>query len=499
MKKAILYCRVSSSEQKREGTSLSLQEERLTGFCQRREIEIAGIFLEDHSAKTFSRRPQWRRIEELVRADKSIDGILVTRWDRFSRYDTEALVKVDYYKEKGVEINAIEQWHDFKVPEARIGLLISLGIAHSSNVIHSQRVKDGMRHAAKEGRHVYHAPLGYTKIRTTSRKSHLAPDGNAEVVQYIFRELATGKYQPDEMRKMVRRERGLKMTKNGFRKLLTNKLYIGLVRVKATEDEPEKTIEGVHEPLVPRETFYQVQSLLAGRKRGTYVTKTGDHFPLKPHLLCPVCQRNITASSSKGNGGRYGYYHCQSSHYRVRAPQAEADFEHYLRTVKPGHDMVDAFKAFLNEKVVERRTAVVESGSQIEKKMSKLNAELARMGQLLIDGVLPRDQYRLLYDEKSNELEKLRAQLIRGSDVGLENWQVVDKGMELLVNLDQLYQKADPANKCLLVGSIFPEKLFYEDGKYRTHGNNEIISIFRGNFQVVDTGGFEPPTPTMST
>ncbi len=71
--------------------------------------------------------------------------------------------------------------------------------------------------------------------------------------------------------------------------------------------------------------------------------------------------------------------------------------------------------------------------------------------------------------------------------------------MELLVSLDQLYQKADPANKCLLVGSIFPEKLFYEAGKFRTNENNEFMSIFEGNFERVDTGGFEPPTPTMST
>ena len=52
-KNVIIYCRVSSDEQKK-GSSLEVQEERLVRECQRRKYNIIDIqHWEDESGKTF--------------------------------------------------------------------------------------------------------------------------------------------------------------------------------------------------------------------------------------------------------------------------------------------------------------------------------------------------------------------------------------------------------------------------------------------------------------
>jgi len=50
-------------------------------------------------------------------------------------------------------------------------------------------------------------------------------------------------------------------------------------------------------------------------------------------------------------------------------------------------------------------------------------------------------------------------------------------GFNLLENLDKYYTEADLEVKEKLVSSIFPERLIYENGKYRTNGTDNIISL----------------------
>ena len=90
-KKAILYRRVSTTEQKKTGNSLSSQKDKLRVFCFNKEIKIIKEFEEDYSAKDFN-RPEWKKLYDFAKKNKSeIDFLLVYDWDRFSRNVYEAL------------------------------------------------------------------------------------------------------------------------------------------------------------------------------------------------------------------------------------------------------------------------------------------------------------------------------------------------------------------------------------------------------------------------
>src|SRR5690606_41348928 len=85
MKRAYLYIRVSTDEQKRKGYSLPEQEDRLLKYCEYNNIKVKGIYREDFSAKTFN-RPKWKKLMTVIKNKSSKEDrhILFINCERFS-------------------------------------------------------------------------------------------------------------------------------------------------------------------------------------------------------------------------------------------------------------------------------------------------------------------------------------------------------------------------------------------------------------------------------
>lgn len=56
-------------------------------------------------------------------------------------------------------------------------------------------------------------------------------------------------------------------TRNIFFEMLRNRFYIGDIFVPAYMDEVAHYVQGEHEALIDKETFYKVQDVLDGKKR----------------------------------------------------------------------------------------------------------------------------------------------------------------------------------------------------------------------------------------
>ncbi|MFY9310223.1 MAG: recombinase family protein, partial [Bacteroidia bacterium] len=49
--------------------------------------------------------------------------------------------------------------------------------------------------------------------------------------------------------------------------------------------------------------------------------------------------------------------------------------------------------------------------------------------------------------------------------------------LKLLKNLDTIYNNADTEGKQDIIGSIFPEKIIYKEGRYRTPKLNNVVKL----------------------
>ncbi|MBL7682918.1 MAG: recombinase family protein [Flavipsychrobacter sp.] len=122
MRKAILYIRVSTDEQAEKGYSLKHQEERLRTYCDQQNIIIAGIYKDDHSAKSFE-RPEFQKLLSNLKKNKGFANLLLfTKWDRFSRNAPDAYAMLNQLNKLSIEAQAIEQPLDLSVPENKIML-----------------------------------------------------------------------------------------------------------------------------------------------------------------------------------------------------------------------------------------------------------------------------------------------------------------------------------------------------------------------------------------
>ena len=69
MKTTAIYCRVSTEDQEREGTSLQTQLEACRNYCQDKGYEVAYPLSEAHSGLTLE-RPKLNELRELVRNEQ---------------------------------------------------------------------------------------------------------------------------------------------------------------------------------------------------------------------------------------------------------------------------------------------------------------------------------------------------------------------------------------------------------------------------------------------
>ncbi len=262
MKRAAIMCRVSSDEQAK-GYSLDIQYEQLVNYCNRNNIEIVKEYREDHSAKNFNRPEYQKFLNHLKKNKNSIDLLLVTSWDRFSRNLTDSLIMMRTLEKYGVEVQAIEQPIDMRIPENKAMLAIFLAIPEIDNDRRSIKIRGGIRAALKSGRWSRMAPLGYKNSRDDRNRPIVVLGQNANLIQNAFKEFSEGKLQSDIIKDL--RKKGVIVSRSNFSKLLRNPFYMGKIIVPKYENEPTEIIEGIHDAIISDNLYYKVQEVLSGK------------------------------------------------------------------------------------------------------------------------------------------------------------------------------------------------------------------------------------------
>ena len=192
-------------------------------------------------------------------------------------------------------------------------------------------------------------------------------------------------------------EFGLKLQKQQFYNMLRNNVYRGKVVVPEYKKESVELIEGYHESIVSNELFQQVQAVLDGkRKIGAKLPSTiNDDFPIKANLLCPVCGKQITGSKSKGNGGYYEYYHCNSKcGVRHNKKAVHESIEKLLDEVSLNGGIQELYGYVLTD-------VIDKSQKNVQNRVEDLQMELSKTRQMIIEA-----EDRLMSKEIDHDLFK---------------------------------------------------------------------------------------------
>lgn len=478
MKTAVLYTRVSTDEQA-VGYSLGTQQEKLIEHCRLHGIEVLQIYVEDYSAKNF-KRPEFSKFLQYAKANhRNIDYLLFMSWDRFSRNLPDAYEMLARLKKWDIEAQAIMQPLDLTIPQNKVMLAIYLILPEVDNDIHSQRITSGVRGARKAGRWTSLAPVGYKNQRDEADKPIIVFNEHAPDIEWSFREAAKG-LRPLNNIVSDLSSRGIKISRSNFSRLLRSPVYMGKIFLKATNDEPEQLVDGLHEGIISEELFYEVQLMLARKNKNTKTKisfRDRDEIPLRGLLLCAKCGKHITGSASRSqNGDRHYYYHCMNcKQERFKAEKANAEMDKLLGILQIPQEIKMLFSEIVD---IQKKGNSQQKGQQLATLSRDLNKQQARREQLqnvFLDGRLSPEDYAELKEKIDNQIAMVSNQMAEK-----KKRNITREPDQLITDLAKWYRERNVQGKKQLLALIFPAKVIYRNDTLQVNsvspGINAILS-----------------------
>src|SRR5712675_1161963 len=231
-KQAVIYARVSSKEQEKEGFSIPAQLKLLKEYAASNGFVIAQEYVDVETAKQTG-RAAFGEMVAYLKAHSSIRVMLIEKTDRLYR-NLKDWVTVD---ELEVEIHFVKE-----------GVVLSRGSRSSEKFMHgikvlmaknyidnlSEEARKGMLAKAEQGIWPTVAPLGYRNVAGADGKKISEPDPESEsIISRLFEWYATGTLSLKEAAQkakaagLVYRKSGAPVPVSTVHTMLRNRLYMG--------------------------------------------------------------------------------------------------------------------------------------------------------------------------------------------------------------------------------------------------------------------------------
>ena len=363
-----LYCRLSRDDGNKESDSNSIENQKimLSRYAQEKGFENTRFYVDDGFTGTNFNRPDFKRMMEDVEAGY-ISTIIVKDMSRFGRnYVEVGLYTESYFPENNIRFIAITDLVDSADGENEI-----IPFKNVMNEMYardiSKKVRSAKRIRGNMGEPLAQPPYGYVKDAINPKKWVIEHEA-AEVVRDIFRMCLEGKGNETIARLLQEnkvlvpmaywRSKGLnrggkksqedpyKWCKTTIAKILSQQEYCGDVinfrtfsksfknktRIPNSE-ENWKVFKNVHEPIIDRETFELVQTMIKKTKRRSPKKQNAEKHLFSGLLRCADCGHNMRYHTntinkdihyfSCGNYTKDTRGDCQTRHY-IRADAIEA-------------------------------------------------------------------------------------------------------------------------------------------------------------------------------
>ena len=147
--RAVLYVRVSTEDQAKEGFSLSAQEERLRAYCLAKGWDIVNVYIDDGYSGRKDDRPAYQK---MMNSMDIWDILVVMKMDRIHRNSKNFTLMMETLKESGKEFTSMQESFDTTTAMGRFVMDIIQRIAQLESEQIGERVYIGMLQKAKEGR-----------------------------------------------------------------------------------------------------------------------------------------------------------------------------------------------------------------------------------------------------------------------------------------------------------------------------------------------------------
>lgn len=496
--KCVIYCRVSTNNQVREGHGLESQEALCRKWAHDKAVQVDEVFIDaGKSGKSIENRDELERMVKFLGQAKQPYIVLIFDLQRLSREMTDFGIIRRQIEDNGHILATPEGILD-KSPEEHLITSIQVANGQYFREKNAERVKNFMKARALEGYWQFQQPWGLKFVGRTKQKDLVADEPAASIIRQAITDYAMGKLESvaDVRRFINEQRRGLNLrdyTMTQVTDMLKNRMYTACFSFEKW-GIPTQTWSHI-EPLVDMETFQRAQDRLNGRKRfhKSKYNKDNDAFPLKGYVVCEHCGRPLTGSFSTGRGGRrYGYYQCQRSGCPGRKQMyigintMHEDIEQLLSQLGASKSDVALIRAITlnayNERIADKERNFQDKVKRIE----AIDAEIDKLFQSYTCATSStiRSLCEQNIDRLTTEKETLKTELATKPETHVSFEQAFNAVLKVAGSPLEVWQRGNLSMKHVVLNICFTGKLRYSKaGKFRTP---EVAPIFRW---LRDSGG----------
>ena len=454
-----VYCRLSKDDgENKVSESIENQMKLIREYVTKSEdLEIADIYIDDgYSGLYFANRPESQRMMEDIYKGK-IQGVITKDISRLGREHIETSNYIErVFPSLGVRyiaiLDGVDSVHHSNEELAQFKTLFN--DMYSRDI--SKKIRGALTAQKKRGQFMSgFAPYGY--VKDPADKHHFLVDEEAaKVVRRIFYMSLEG-YSRDGIAKKLNQEgiltpseykrkvQGLKYA-NALEKagakgwayptinvILRNRVYTGaMVQHKSEKisykvekyqyipEEQQYIVEGMHEAIISKDTFEQVQELMKKRTRTPgFNSEVRKVNPYAGIIVCGDCGYNFQRVTCR-DGYECGTYHKKGntvcySHFikkEVLDSIVKNEIQRQAELALKESDKDEILKVADRKKEVQRRCA--EADQQIErlqKELAAVQKYKKKTYENYVDGVLDKEEYLSYKAEYEKQDKDIRAKI----------------------------------------------------------------------------------------
>jgi site-specific DNA recombinase len=430
-----LYLRVSSEEQKTK-ESIETQDDFLEDYCKLYGHEVVSVYKDEAISGTvpMRERPEGARLLADAKTG-AFDVLLVYKLDRVGRSLLVVVDAHDRLQEAGVALRSATEPIDTSTPVGRLIFQMLASFAEFERATITERSRDGLHRAFKEGKHFGRIPYGYD-ISSEDGKGFVVVEDEACVVREIIANVAAGATLYSEAKRLndeskpspgykyrgKRRKHGVSWCHTTVRGIVTQRAYSGTHVVNAHKGLMERPVPAIVEPELQQKALARLQEnkqYSGGKPHRKYL--------LRGLVWCSACGTAYIGGVSQPSGKEKRYYK-----YRCRK-RGTAAYDRRVRNLScPSvgaewlEDLVwQDVRSFLRDpgevlKRVRVQLAEDREGEDLEERRASLlrrlrakQAEKSRYVKLYARGDLDEEELEVYLMDLRNQVENLK--LLLGS------------------------------------------------------------------------------------
>jgi site-specific DNA recombinase len=479
--KVVIYARVSSKEQEREGFSIPAQLKLLREYAERKGLSILQEFTDVETAKKsgrtqFSEMVRFFKAEARKKKDPGCRTLLVEKTDRLYR-NFKDYVTLD---ELELAIHLVKE-NDILSPDSRSHqkLLHGIKVVMAKNYIDnlSEEIKKGMQEKAEQGLYPSFAPIGYLNAVANGKK-FIQPDPElAPQVQKLFQYYATGRYSLLELTRKIHSE-GLLSRRNGaaisrgtIAKILNNSVYYGEFQWNG------KNYRGLHEPLISKELFEKVQEVLDFKGK----TRTGvrkHQWAFQGLVFCGTCGCAMTGDIKKG---KYVYYRCTG--YKGKCPnryvkeeELTRQFWASLEAIRLDPEIHSLLIRALKESQADESSFHHEETAKLEAERQTLESRLEALYLDKLDRVITPEFFQAKSQEWNRTLDTVKSKLDKHRQAHGNYMEDGARLLDLSQQAAEIYRRLEMAEKKRILHLVLANSIWL---------NAQLIPKYRQPFETL--------------